>query len=638
MLSDATSGKTTITVTGGRIGYNGNSNNDGNIFGAARGDLAATGDLALVRETEVNISYTTTPDADNEDMDVQLIAGSVFGGGEAGKVKGSVAVNMTGGLILKDLYGGGALADTQTSNWDATANSGAGGWATGKTSVSSTTTVRLTGGTILGEAYGGALGQKTGVNGASSDIAAYVYGDVLLDLNGTTTSGETGAAIDNTAKGCAVGQIFGCNNINGSPKGDVMVHVYATQNKDKGTIAQKYVLDNESLDKLSNTETDDAYVTRLKRILSDRITIAEALSISDLDDYKALISNNDATAAALKTAITNVTSGIDTKNTEADKRIINSVRYDMEAVYGGGNMAAYIPASPYTTSNTSGAKTQVIIEGCEVTSIETVYGGGNAAAVPETNVTIKSAYEIGYLFGGGNGKDKILINNVLTDNPGADIGQYHNGTEMVTYGTGNANSLMEGGYIHEAYGGSNTKGVVKGSLNQTSNPEGSTCDLAVDKIVGAGKYADIDGDVNMTLSCQPSKKVELLFAGADEANVNGNITLNITNGHFGKVFGGNNLGGVIKGKIKVNVEETGCQPIKIDDLYLGGNEAAYSVFGYYESEDIHPVTGKNILKPRTSATDPNLPVKLDGTSYTSIDQFTNYAQPELNIISKRQYG
>ena len=77
--SDATSGKTTITVTGGRIGYNGNSNNDGNIFGAARGDLAATGDLALVRETEVNISYTTTPDADNEDMDVQLIAGSVFG-------------------------------------------------------------------------------------------------------------------------------------------------------------------------------------------------------------------------------------------------------------------------------------------------------------------------------------------------------------------------------------------------------------------------------------------------------------------------------------------------------------------------------------------------------------------------------
>ena len=592
--SDATSGKTTIRVTGGRIGYNGNSNNDGNIFGAARGDLTATGDnLAQVRETEVNISYETTPTEDNGDKNVQLIAGSVFGGGEAGKVKGSVAVNMTGGLVLKDVYGGGALADTQTSNWDATANNNAGGWASETLkSALNTTTVRLTGGTILGEAYGGALGQKDGVNGATSDIAAYVYGDVLLDLNGTTSSGETGAA----------------------PKGDVMVHVYATQNKDKGTIAQKYVLDNESLDKLSNTETDDAYVTRLKRILSDRITIAEALSISDLDDYKALISNNDATAAELKTAITNVTSGIDTKNTEADKRIINSVRYDMEAVYGGGNMAAYVPVTPYKpTDAPTGAKTQVIIEGCSKTSIETVYGGGNAAAVPETNVEIREAYEILAVFGGGNGKDKILINNVLTDNPGADIGQYKNGTETVIYGTGDANSTLKGGYIHEAYGGSNTKGVVKGNLNQTSNP-GTTCTLIVDKIVGAGKYADIDGDVIMTLSCQPSSKVPLLFAGADEANVNGNITLNITNGHFGKVFGGNNLGGAVKGKITVNVEETGCQPIKIDELYLGGNEAAYSIYGYYESEDIQTETGK------------------------SISDFTNYAQPELNITSCTYIG
>ena len=644
----ATSGKTTITVTGGRIGYDG-TNNEGNIFGAARGDLTATGDLAQVRETEVNINYGTTPAGDNTNKTVQLIAGSVFGGGEAGIVKGSVALNMTGGLVLKDVYGGGALADTQTSNWDASANNGAGGWADAdRKSTLYTTTVRLTGGTILGEAYGGALGEKTGVNGATSDIPAFVYGDVLLDLNGTTSSGETGAAINNTAKGCVVGQVFGCNNINGSPKGDVMVHVYATQNKDKGTIAQKYVLDNESLDKLSNTETDDAYVTRLKRILSDRITIAEALSISDLDDYKALISNNDATAAELKTAITNVTSGIDTKNTEADKRIINSVRYDVEAVYGGGNMAAYVPVTPNTADtsepNTSpnGSRTQVIIEGCTLTSIETVYGGGNAAAVPETNVTIHSAYEIGSVFGGGNGKDKIIINNQLTDNPGADVGTLDQGESR--FGTGNANSLLKGGHIHEAYGGSNTKGIVKGSLNQTTDPEGSTCTLILDKIVGAGKYADIDGDVNMNLSCQPSTKVPLLFAGADEANVNGNITLNITNGNFGKVFGGNNLGGAVKGKITVNVEETGCQPIKIDELYLGGNEAAYSVYGYYESDETHPVTGLKILKPRTAEMHAITDETAEGykapvTNPATDDTHTfPYAQPELNIISCTYIG
>ena len=360
----------------------------------------------------------------------------------------------------------------------------------------------LTGGHVGEEVFGGGLGEE--------GKPAYVWGDVLIDLNGTTSSGTTGTPIADDAKGCAVGQIFGCNNINGTPKGDVMVHVYATQSPDKDNISTK-----------------------------------------------------------------------PEKNTDT---------YDVTAVYGGGNQAAYNPVTAY--DGTSGSKTQVIIEGCTLTSIETVYGGGNAAAVPETNVDIKGAYEIGYLFGGGNGKDDIAPG---VTNPGADVGTLDHGT--TTYGTGNANTLMEGGLIHEAYGGSNTKGIIKGSINQVTDPKASTdpaycCDLEVEKIVGAGKYADIDGDVNMTLSCQPSKKVDLLFAGADEANVNGNITLNITNGHFGKVFGGNNLGGAIKGKITVNVEETGCQPIKIDDLYLGSNEAPYSVFGYYESDEIHSVPAR----------------------------------------------
>ena len=461
---------------------------------------------------------------------------------------------MTGGLILKDLYGGGALADTQTDNWDATANENAGGWADAeKKSALHTTTVRLTGGHVGEEVFGGGLGE--------AGKPAYVWGDVLVDLNGTTSSGETGSPIANDAKGCAVGQIFGCNNINGTPKGDVMVHVYATQSPNKDNINTK-------------------------------------LEIG--------------------------------KNT-----------YDVTAVYGGGNQAAYNPVVPNTADTSesetlpNGSRTQVIIEGCTLTSIETVYGGGNAAAVPETNVDIKGAYEIGYLFGGGNGKDDIAPGE---PNPGADVGTLDHGT--TTYGTGNANTLMEGGLIHEAYGGSNTKGIIKGSINQITDPKDPEspaycCDLEVEKIVGAGKYADIDGDVNMTLSCQPSKKVDLLFAGADEANVNGNITLNITNGHFGKVFGGNNLGGVIKGKITVNVEETECQPIKIDNLYLGGNEAAYSVFGYYETEDLHPVTGKKILKPRTSADDSHTAVANPATDATHTFP---YAQPELNIISCTYIG
>ena len=655
-------GECKVTIQGyAVVGPQNATDSEGNVFGAGKGvntsydesnkpqrmTLDSNGQSVLqtiyseedYKNFLETLALATAPDVTIDGN--ATVNGSVFGGGELGLTKGAVIVKINGGTIGKDVYGGGALAHTNTTDKKGVKENGVWKKENGEyvtTNVSPTTTVRLLGGTIRGEAYGGALGQKNGVNGATSDIAAYVYGDVLLDLNGTTSSGETGAAIDNTEKGCVVGQIFGCNNINGTPKGNVMVHVYATQNKQTNTIAQKFILEKDCNTEKGGSESNADYVARLQGILTGKIALAEALSITVSQTNKDLCTAQNPTVTALTTAITSITTSIDTKTTEE----INAVRYDMEAVYGGGNMAAYVPVTPNTstTSEANGSRTQVIIEGCEKTSIETVYGGGNAAAVPETNVKIKGAYEIGYLFGGGNGKDDLPNGD---PNPGADIGQYHNGTEMVDYGTGNANSRMEAGLIHEAYGGSNTKGVLKGSINQVSAPKDSEdpsycCELVLEKIVGAGKYADIDGDVNMTLSCQPSTKVPLLFAGADEANVNGNITLNITNGNFGKVFGGNNLGGAVKGKITVNVEETGCQPIKIDELYLGGNEAAYSIYGYYESDETQSATGNKILKPRESATDSRLPVKPDGTKYTSINAFTNYAQPELNIISCTYIG
>lgn len=607
------------------------------------------------------------------------VKGSVFGGGELGLTKGSVTVTIQNGTIgtldtsgnpvvgTGDVYGGGSLANTNTTHYVGLKNADespkyAEEEVDGKTikyietkEVHPTTIVRLIGGEVYGDAYGGGLGRL-----ASDDVSAVeavVVGDVLVDLNGTTTvatgedggrswtdnTGATNSGTTITGKGCIVNRIFGCNNLNGTPQKNVTVHVYATQNKKKSTVAEKYRLENESLDKLNITETtietDDAYKTRLKAILADKIEFAEELGLTVSDDDKSLSTSSSATADALKTAITNVTTEINTKTTDE----INGIRYDVEAVYGGGNVAAYVPVYNTTTGATE-FKTQVLIEGCDYTSIETVYGGGNAAAVPETNVDIKGAYEIGYLFGGGNGKDDIAPG---VENPGADVGTLDHGT--TTYGTGNANTLMEAGLIHEVYGGSNTKGIIKGAINQITAPkdpedEDYCCDLVFDKVVGAGKYADINGDVNMTLSCQPSTKVPLLFAGADEANVNGNITLNITNGNFGQVFGGNNLGGAVKGKITVNVKETGCQPIKIDELYLGGNEAAYSVFGYYESNETHEVTGKKILKPRTAEMHAITDPKAEGYKAPVTNPTTDathtfpYAQPELNIISCTYIG
>jgi hypothetical protein len=588
--ADATSGKTTINISGGRIGYDGDGN--GHIFGAARGEYgvstAASG-LANVRETAVNIDYTTTPAADNEDKNVHLIAGSVFGGGEAGTVKESVAVNMTGGLILKDLYGGGALADTQTDNWDATANENAGGWADAeKKSTLHTTTVRLTGGRVGEEVFGGGLGE--------AGKPAYVWGDVLVDLNGTTIEDNGTSPISTSSKGCIVNQVFGCNNVNGSPRGDVLVHVHATQNGDasKTNIAAKFAKDNEDLEQGESSDAD--YIAKLKRILADKIVIADKVSI-EVAEYQAVLDNDDATVTALKTALTNIIAAISAKTSDDDMmKIISGTKYDVNAVYGGGNQAAYEPVGPNPNATDDDGKnttnsTKVIIDGCGLTSIQTVYGGGNAASTPATETTVNGTYEIYELFGGGNGKDKLPSG---ADNPGANVGFYDYSAVESTYdtkeerqqsdfvnnyvyGTGKATVNIFGGTIWRVFGGSNTKGNVRQTA-LTMLDEGTACPFCVEEAYGGGKSAEMDAEAQLLMACIPG--LEAVYGGAEAADVHGNVTLNITNGTFDRVFGGNNKSGTIGGSITINVEEIGCRPVKIGELYGGGNLAGYSVYGY----------------------------------------------------------
>jgi len=541
--TDAESGKTTITINGGTIGR-AEDNDHGHVFGGPKGNLTETEFKASVKSTSVNINAHPSNDSKNP-----IVWGSVFGGGEAGIVKGSVMVNMNGGNVYKDIYGGGALADTQTSNWDPTASSGAGGWAEGKTSASTTTTVRLTGGTVLGEAYGGGLGE--------TGKPAYVYGDVLLDLNGTTSSGEEGTAIDNDARGCAVNEVFGCNNVAGTPKGIVLVHVYATQNKAKSQIA--------------NTDGE-----------------------TPVTDAK-------------------------TKGTKLSNGEYNPSSFDVKAVYGGGNMAAYDPM-PTVTTGTDAEKeaskpaATVIIDGCNRTSICHVYGGGNAASTPATNVTVNGTYEIGELFGGGNGKDAVITDGVTKPNPGANVGykdysEYYQEDNQwrvrdkedadtkekrlassYVYGTGKASVNVYGGLVHRVFGGSNTKGNVRQTA-VTLLDESSDCDFCVDEAYGGGKNAPMDAEAKLLMSCIPG--LSAAYGGAEAASIQGNVTLNITNGTFDRVFGGNNLSGTISGSITVNIEEIGCKPVIIGELYGGGNEAGYSVYGY-DSDDKPKETGTRL--------------------------------------------
>ena len=465
--------------------------------------------------------------------------GYVFGGprGDLSETEFSASVRETsvnintGANVLGSVFGGGEAGIVKESvvvnmNAGEVTQDVYGGGAlantntnvlSGSTAETVTTTVNLKGGKVNRNVYGGALGQTADADSGQENIEAKVYGNVLVELN-------NGVADD--AKGCVVlGSIFGCNNLNGTPMADVKVHIYKTQ--------------------------------------------------------------NDAA-----TRITNAPAGGETPAVE-DAKVAG--RYDVAAVYGGGNQSAYEPANP--NSN----KTEVIIDGCDLTSIRQVYGGGNAACTPSTNVTINGTFEVEELFGGGNGLDNILINNVEMPNPGANVG-YKNYSEYYqedgiwkvrdkadadtkakrlsssyAYGTGKASVNLYGGTVHRVFGGSNTKGNVRLSA-VTLLDENSGCTFVVDEAYGGGKSAEMDAEAQLLMACIPGLKA--VYGGAEAADVRGNVTLNITNGTFDRVFGGNNRSGTIGGAITINVEEIGCRPVIIGELYGGGNQAAYSVYGY----------------------------------------------------------
>ena len=134
-----------------------------------------------------------------------------------------------------------------------------------------------------------------------------------------------------------------------------------------------------------------------------------------------------------------------------------------------------------------------------------------------------------------------------------------------------------GGTIHRVFGGSNTKGNVRQTA-LTLLDEGVACPFCVEEAYGGGKSAEMDAEAQLLMACIPG--LEAVYGGAEAADVHGNVTLNITNGTFDRVFGGNNLSGTIGGAITINVEEIGCKPVKIGELYGGGNQAGYSVYGY----------------------------------------------------------
>ncbi len=594
--------------------------------------LAFLKTLALTSNTHVTIDEDAT------------IYGSVFGGGERGVTLGGVDVNITGGTVNQDVYGGGSLADTNTAMWDAENNQRmtyvelpeliAGTSATGYytsesadaliTDANATvqadktyyaiykTNVNLKGGTVKGSAYGGGLGQLA--KAAVAEQAAVLYADVdeYNTAKGTELSAAEFAALTEAekTKTPAIEAQDAMSAVEAKVYGDVLVTLNGIKSTETTGTGE------------SATTTNTYYDCEVQdKIFGCNNLNGSPQSAVTVHVYNTVKKNDSGTVTA--------------------KPAKESGTYELEAVYGGGNLAAYKPDFEAVADT---AKAYVIIDGCDLTSIKQVYGGGNAASSPAANVTVNGTYEIREVFGGGNGADAYQIDGKTYENPGANVGYdsyaYHtwNASQnkyLVSeygpgdgddkdastkekrlanyqYGSGETHVSIYGGTVHAVYGGSNSKGNVRvASVALLDDEMLQTCEFDVDEAYGGGKNADMDGTATLIMSCiQGMKEV---YGGAENADVLNNVTLNITNGTFDQVFGGNNVGGRITGSITVNIEETGCKPVIIGELYGGGNMAGYSIYGYKE------VNGKWV--PRTSNTD-------EGTGPAS-----PYSDPQINVKS-----
>ena len=241
--------------------------------------------------------------------------------------------------------------------------------------------------------------------------------------------------------------------------------------------------------------------------------------------------------------------------------------YALRNVFGGGNMATY------------GGTPAVTIHNCG-NSIGYVYGGGNKAGVDGTNVVVYGGNTIGYVFAGGNG-----------------LGMAADYTMV----TGNAVANIYGGTIGKVFGGNNNSGYIEGNsfvnVDKQTESGHESCLMKVGEVYGggnlaAGKAGTIDIDCTGTWTTAHNthntttnrigyelEGIGTVYGGANEADIEGNIKLDIYEGIIDSVFGGNNKSGVIGGTIQVNIDSLGvaCSPNwYVGDVFGGGNHAPYN--------------------------------------------------------------
>jgi len=454
------SGTSTVTLTNGKVteGVYGGCNSSGNIGG----------------KITVNVNGGTLGSLTNLQQSTPITV-DVFGGGygESTTTSGDVEVNINGGDIYGDVYGGSALGQVN----DAAADK---------------TTVKILNGTLHsevetlsggfkvyhgGNVFGGGLGE------VGSPTKGQVNGTVTVNIGSGTVTNDLALPTGLSGSATINGNVYGCNNTNGSPQQDVTVNIF----------------------QMAST---------------------------------------------------------------------------LHNVFGGGNQANFQVSGKMATVNVYTCGNQ----------IGRVFGGGNAAATNSVRTMIQGG-TIGEVYGGGNGE--VEPANV----------------------TGTATLNIHGGAIGQIFAGSNQQGSISGGSTVTVDDAVCETGMVIDEFFCGNNFANIDDDLETTITCSEGMNVTKLYGGCNQADITGHVvlnvyggtyqyvfggskgrpgsnpedaadiggyvTLNLYGGTIGNAFGGSDVNGNIAGAITVNVldeEDPDC-PLYITNIYGGSNLTDYTPSG-----------------------------------------------------------
>ncbi len=508
-----------------------------------------------------------------------VVNGSVFGGGNAADVSGNTTVLMDGSnaTVVQDIYGGGAKADVGALNDAGTA-------------ATTTTTVTVLAGTVQRDVYGGGLG--------TSSEPAMVNSRVQVNIGKEEAGVITGAAT-------IQGNVFGCNNVNGTPKDTVQVDIWRTAHT------------------VTNTVPVYANIDEMKAA----ITAREEGTYEDACKHFAIQGVYGGGNEASYVPVHGTGVGVYIHNCE------NTVKM----VYGGGRAAA-IGAEPGQHANAT-----VDIEGGH---IDTIFAGGdghtlqdpslpwnattNTYRPADINGNVYAGIHGGYytaVFAGSNTSGTILGDKKLTIDK-----------------TSPCSSQEE--LIGTLFGGGNKANIAG---NSTLTIACGTGDF--DEVYGGANMANIAGSVTLNIYGGTFKRVfggSKGVSGGASADITGDVTLNLYGGTIIDAFGGSNYNGNIGGTITVNVLDkvvTDCE-LHVTNLYGAGNETEYSPSdrtiespivnvihiinndNHGQSQGVsHDVFGGGLGLTATVHANPVVNIGYDATSQASLLTTLGYSQP-----------